>query len=314
MADMKSLCFALVLTLGFLPAASKKDGASPYTGRWDLAIKTPHDKYPSWMEFNDKGGNAQVKIVGRVASVHPATDIKLDGTHLSFTTSESFEQEIKVSWDMSVADGQLTGHQKRADGVEGEFTGVHAPLLRRKSPAAWTPPEPLFNGKDLTGWEPDNPSENHWKAQNGELLNQSAGANIRTARKFEDFKLHIEYNCPKDGNSGVYLRGRYEIQVEYEPPGTDDKLHGMGSIYGFIAPAVEVAPRPGQWESYDVTFVGRNVTVVRDGVTTIENKEIPGITGGALDSNEGQPGPLYIQGDHTGGMKYRNITISVPQH
>jgi hypothetical protein len=303
MADMKSLCFALVLTLGLLLAASKKDGASPYTGRWDLTIKTPH-----------KGGNAQVKIVGRVASVHPATDIKLEGTHLSFTTSESFEEEIKVSWDMSIADGKLTGHQKRADGVEGEFTGVHAPLLRRKPPAAWTAPEPLFNGKDLTGWEPDNPSENHWKAQNGELINQSAGANIRTARKFEDFKLHIEYNCPKDGNSGVYLRGRYEIQVEYEPPGTDDKLHGMGSIYGFIAPAVEVAPRPGQWESYDVTFVGRNVTVVRDGVTTIDNKEIPGITGGALDSNEGQPGPLYIQGDHTGGMKYRSITISVPQH
>jgi len=101
--------------------------------------------------------------------------------------------------------------------------------------------------------------------------------------------------------------------VEYEPPGTDDKFHAMGSIYGFLAPAVEVPPRPGQWESYDVTFVGRTVTVVRNGVTTIENKEIPGITGGALNSDEGQPGPLYIQGDHTGGMKYRNITISVPQ-
>jgi hypothetical protein len=176
------------------------------------------------MEFNDKGGNAQVKIVGRVASVHPATDIKLEGTHLSFTTSESFEEEIKVSWDMSIADGKLTGHQKRADGVEGEFTGVHAPLLRRKPPAAWTAPEPLFNGKDLTGWEPDNPSENHWKAQNGELINQSAGANIRTARKFEDFKLHIEYNCPKDGNSGVYLRGRYERRARVERGNTERNL------------------------------------------------------------------------------------------
>src|SRR5579864_111578 len=307
---MKSLCFVLTLALGLLPAASKKGDASPFSGRWDLAVKTPQDKYPSWMEFSEKGGNAQVRIVGRVASAHPATDVKLEGAHLAFTTSEWFGKEIKVSWEMSVTDGKLTGHQKRADGVEGELTGVHAPALKRKPPAAWKSPEPLFNGKDLTGWEPDNPAENHWKAQNGELINQSAGANIRTTRKFDDFKLHIEYNCPKDGNSGVYLRGRYEIQVEYEPPGTDDKFHGMGSIYGFIAPAVEVSPRPGQWESYDVTFVGRNVTVVRDGVTTIDNKEIPGITGGALDSNEGQPGPLYIQGDHTGGMKYRNITIS----
>ena len=87
----------------------------------------------------------------------------------------------------------------------------------------------------------------------------------------------------------------------------------MGSIYGFLAPAKAVSPRPGQWESYDITLVGRTVTVTRDGVLTIDHKEIPGITGGAIDSHEGEPGPIYIQGDHTGGMKYRNITISVPQ-
>ena len=87
----------------------------------------------------------------------------------------------------------------------------------------------------------------------------------------------------------------------------------MTSIYGFLATAVELPRRPGQWESYDVTLVGRTVTVVRDGKTTIDHKEIPGITGGAIDSHEAEPGPLYIQGDHTGGMKYRNITISVPR-
>jgi hypothetical protein len=150
-------------------------------------------------------------------------------------------------------------------------------------------------------------------AQDGELVNQAAGANIRSTRKFGDFKLHIEYNCPNDGNSGVYLRGRYEVQVEYEKPGLNDKFHGMGSIYGFLAPAAELARRPGEWENYDVTLVGRTVTVVRDGQTTIDRQEIPGITGGAIDSREGEPGPLYIQGDHTGGMKYRNITISVTE-
>jgi Domain of Unknown Function (DUF1080) len=165
----------------------------------------------------------------------------------------------------------------------------------------------------LSGWQPDKPSENRWKAQNGELVNEAAGANIRTTRKFYDFKLHIEYNCPQDGNSGVYLRGRYEVQVEYEPADKNDKFHQMGSIYGFVPPAVNVPPRPGQWESYDITLVGRTVTIVRDGVTTIDRQEIPGITGGALDSHEGEPGSLYIQGDHTGGMKYRNITISISQ-
>ena len=132
--------------------------------------------------------------------------------------------------------------------------------------------------------------DNHWAAQNGELVNQAKGANIKSTRKFDDLKLHIEYNCPDHGNSGVYLRGRYEVQVEYEPPGTNDRFHSMGAIYSFLAPAVELPKKPGQWESYDVTLVGRFVTVIRDGVKTIDNQEIPGITGGALDAHEGEPG------------------------
>jgi hypothetical protein len=313
-AQMRKLCFALaVATAALAPALPMKEGSSAFAGRWDLTVVTPKDTYPSWMEFTEKNGSAEVRIVGRVASAHPATEVKLEGAHLSFTTSEWFEKPIKVTWEMSVAGGKLSGVQKREDGVEGRLTGTPAPALKRQPPAAWSNPEPLFNGKDLTGWTPDNPAVNHWKAQGGELLNETAGANLRTTRKLEDFKLHIEYNCPQDGNSGVYLRGRYEIQVEYEPTGTDDKFHGMGSIYGFLAPAADVPPKPGQWESYDVTLVGRNVTVIRDGVTIIDHQEIPGITGGALDSHEGQPGPLYLQGDHTGGMKYRNITVSTPK-
>jgi hypothetical protein len=111
----------------------------------------------------------------------------------------------------------------------------------------------------------------------------------------------------------VYLRGRYEVQVEYEPAGENDKFHEMGSIYGFIAPVTAVSPRPGQWETYDITLVGRRISILRDGELIIDRQKIPGITGGALDSHEGEPGPIYLQGDHTGGMKYRNITISVPK-
>ncbi len=285
---------------------------SPFAGRWDLTVVTPKDTYPSWMEFRESGGKPAVRVVGRVASVHPATDVKLDGNHLTFATQEWFDGDKNVTWDFTAENGKLTGTQKRPD-VEGKITGVHAPALNRKPPTDWSDPEPLFNGKDLTGWKPDDPANNHWKAIGGDLVNQAAGANIRTSRTFEDFKLHIEYNCPDKGNSGVYLRGRYEIQVEYEPAGTDDKFHGMGSIYGFLAPVKDLPKKPGQWESYDVTLVGRKVTVVRDDVTIIDNQEIPGITGGAIDSHEGAPGPLLIQGDHTGGMKYRNIKISVPK-
>jgi len=307
---MKQFSLALTATVALLAPGLPLKAAQPFAGRWDLTVTTPKDTYPSWMEFTESGGQPQVRVVGRVASVHPATDVKLDGAHLFFTTSEWIDGQIKVTWEFHAAGGKLTGTQKRADGVEGQIAGARAPAMKRKAPVAWTKPESLFDGKDTNGWEPDDPSHNHWVAQDGELVDQAAGANLRTTRKFGDFKLHIEYNCPNGGNSGVYLRGRYEVQVLYDK---SDKLHDMGSIYGFLAPAVDVAPRPGEWESYDVTLVGRTVTVVRNGQTTIDRQVIPGITGGAIDSREGEPGPIYLQGDHTGGMKYRNITISVPQ-
>ena len=306
---MKQFSLALIATVGLVAPVLAQKAAPPFAGRWDLTVTTPKDSYPSWMEITQSSALPQVRVVGRVASVHPATDVKLDGSRLSFTTSEWLNGETKVTWEFHAGRGRLTGTQKRADGVEGQIAGVPAPALKRKAPSAWSRPEPLFDGKDLNGWEPDDPSHNHWVAQDGELVDQAAGANLRTTRKFGDFKLHIEYNCPKGGNSGVYLRGRYEVQVLYDK---SDKLHDMGSIYGFLAAAVDVAPRPGQWESYDVTLVGRTVTVVRDGQVTIDRQEIPGITGGAIDSREGEPGPIYLQGDHTGGMKYRNITISIP--
>ncbi len=290
----------------------------PFSGRWDLTIKAGNETYPSWMECTNENGKRAVRVVGRVASVHPAQDVRLEGNELTFTTREYFSKEIPVSWEFHEEGGKLLGKQKRSDGVTGDITAESAPALDRPMPARWTKPAPLFNGKDLAGWEPfvqepGKPVENHYVAKNGELVNEAPGANIRTTRKFSDFKLHVEYNCPPDGNSGVYLRGRYETQVEYEAADKNDQFHGMGSIYGFLAPAAKVSPRPGQWESYDITLVGRTVTIVRDGVTIISNQKIPGITGGALDSHEGEPGPIYIQGDHTGGMKYRNITISVPQ-
>ena len=112
-------------------------------------------------------------------------------------------------WRIAVKDRKLSGQAP-----EGSLSGVR-PALKHATPGAWSSPQPLFNGRDLTGWLPDNPAANHWMAQDGELQNVEAGANIRTTRKFGDFKLHIEYNCPRGGNSGVYLRGRYEVQVEY---------------------------------------------------------------------------------------------------
>src|SRR5579883_12133 len=305
---MKKLCLLFVLTL---PAFAQAGNA--FVGRWDLTLTSPRGSWPQWMEIVEKDGKLDGRIQPRGGAVRPIVASKLEGGHL-LVTVQAAGRGPEISWDLTASGDKLTGVQKQGDNAETKIAGVRAPKLDRPMPKAWTAPEPLFNGKDLTGWEPiGNASNNHWVARAGELINESKGANIRTTRTFNDFKLHIEYNCPANGNSGIYLRGRYEVQVEYEPVDENDRFHSIGAIYSFLAPAVALPRKPGTWESFDITLVGRHVTIVRDGVKTIDNQEIPGITGGALDSHEAEPGPIYIQGDHTGGMKYRNITISLPK-
>jgi len=299
--------------MAILMPALPQNGAKSFLGRWDVTITAANGSYPDWMEVMEKDGKLAARVQPRSGSVHPAAGVKVDGSHLIVTVSAATVRGPEVTWDLTANGDQLSGTQKRGDNV-AQIAGVRAPALKRNPPKAWTKPEPLFNGKDLTGWEPvDHPENNHWVAEDGVLLNQTKGANLRTTRKFDDFKLHIEFNCPENGNSGVYLRGRYEVQVEYEPAGTEDVFHSMGAVYGMVAPTVDLPRKVGQWETFDITLVGRNVSIVRDGVQTVDNQEIAGITGGALDANEGEPGPFYLQGDHTGGMKYRNITISVPK-
>lgn len=290
------------VTLALIFAASLMNAAAPFEGRWDLTITTPKETYPGWLELDSSG---KARVQPRTGSVVPANSAKVDGGHLHVVFGRG-----NIVWDLTEAHGKLAGTQKRGQEV-AQVEGVRAPALNRKPPKAWSNPEPLFDGKDLSGWEPTDPTINHWVADDGELVNLEHGANLRTTRKFEDFKLHVELNCPNDGNSGIYLRGRYEVQVAYEV--APDRFHSMASIYGFLAPSIEMPRKPGQWESFDITLVGRRITLVRDGTTLLNNQEIPGITGGALDSHEGEPGVFYIQGDHTGGMKYRNITISVPK-
>jgi hypothetical protein len=285
--------------------------ANPFTGRWDITVKAGNTTYPDWLEVVDNGGALKSRYQPQGGSVRPVEGAKIEGDHLILTISAAGKQGPTI-WDLTAQGDQLSGVRKVGGKETAQLSGVRAPKLDRKMPKKWTKPESLFNGKDLTGWEPDHPEINHWVAKDGELINLEHGANLRGTRKFDDFKLHIELNCPQNGNSGVYLRGRYEMQVEYENT-PEDTYHSMGAIYGMV-PVSQVLPKtPGQWESFDITLVGRRVTVVRNGVKLIDNQEIAGITGGAIDANEGEPGVFYIQGDHTGGMKYRNITISVPE-
>jgi hypothetical protein len=167
--------------------------------------------------------------------------------------------------------------------------------------------ESIEDSTDLTGWEAMG-KNNQWMNVNGVLTSPKSGENIRTKATFDDFKLHIEFRYPKGSNSGVYLRGRYEIQIE-DNQGKEPQNVYLGGVYGFIDPWVNAAKAAGEWQSYDVTLIGRMVTVVANGQTIIFKQEIPGITGGAINSDEAAPGPIMLQGDH-GPIEYRNIIIT----
>jgi hypothetical protein len=295
-------------------AADGKADALPgesLAGRWDLTIHDPNNKqFPSWLELTIDEGVWKARFVGRWGNARPLPKVAIQGNRIQFVSPK---QEEDSTTDL-VSDGRLTGEgligsAAGPNGAAWTWAGKRAPALKPPANVQWGEPLTLFNGRDFAGWIFDNPAKaSSWVVENQCLINRSAGSNIATDRKFQDFKLHIEVNCPANANSGIYLRGRYEVQVEddsiEEPP-----THHMGAIYGFLAPAPELARRPGVWQTFDITLVGRFVTVIQNGQTIINNQEIPGITGGALDSQEELPGPIYLQGDH-GGIAYRQILLT----
>ncbi len=310
---------ALAAALSWTAAAQD---ARAFLGRWDMTVTPANGSpYPQWMELVENDGKIEGRVQPRGGAWHPILGAKVESDKIIVAVSAA-GQRPAVKWVLSSAGAdKLTGIEKRGDNDGPVLAGVRAPKLDRPMPKAWTAPEPLFNGKDLTGWEPiGNVKNNKWIARNGELVNDNpevegqrgpGAANLKSTATFQDFKLHIEVNCPENGNSGIYLRGRYEVQVGTEGGSQPD--HEMGAIYSHYAPPAGAEPGLGKWTSFDITLVGRHVTVLRDGKVYHNNVEIPGPTGGALDSNEAEPGPFFLQGDHHGVIRYRNITVSVPK-
>ncbi len=320
---MQQQKFLVIAALAAAALASAQS-AKPFLGRWDMnATPATGNPYPQWMELVEKDGKIEGRVQPRGGGWRPILGAKVDASgKIIVMVSAATQRGPAVNWELtSPGAGKVAGVEKRGEADGPTLAGVLAPKLDRPMPKSWTKPEPIFNGKDLTGWEPiGNVKNNKWIARDGELVNDNpevegqrgpGAANIKTTAKFQDFKLHIEVLCPEHGNSGIYLRGRYEVQVGTEGGKLPD--HEMGAIYSHYPPPAGAELGLGKWTSFDVTFVGRHVTVLRDGKIYHDNVEIPGPTGGALDSNEAEPGPFFLQGDHHGVIRYRNITVSVPK-
>lgn len=311
-ADNMRLFTAACLLAVSAPAFAQTS-PGPFLGRWNFNIETPGGTRASWLGVVEKNGNVEVWFQPTGGNVYQVKEFKIEDKRLSMTVSPASGNRPALTWELEAAGkDKLSGTQRRGETATA-LTGMRAPDLKRAEPKKWSPPQSLFNGKNLDGWTPvGDPANSRWVVKDGMLVNEEKGGNLKTTRAFDDFRLHFEVNCPPRTNSGMYLRGRYEVQLERAAADREPTDRTMGAIYGRIAPSAKVAPAPDGWESFDITLVGRTVTIVRNGVTVVDRQEIEGITGGALDASEGEPGPFYIQGDHAGGIQFRNIQVSVP--
>jgi Domain of Unknown Function (DUF1080) len=323
MIERSRLCFAfffaVLLTSWTSPqtadaqaAATSSEASSmrPYLGRWDLTVKTPTQQRPSWIEFSERDSQVNGLMVGFWGHATPTGTVQLKDGEIEFTapTDEGFDDGTVFKGKL--AGGQLAGTATSPKGASWQWTGQKAPALERKGVTHWGKPIRLFDGTTLSGWKfADQGHAGVWSVEDGTLVKNGSGSELISVPKFGDFKLHVEFNCGPAANSGVYLRGRYEVQIETDSA-SEPPERSMGAVYGFLTPDPALSRTPDVWQTYDITLVGRTLTLIHDGKPVIDHKEIPGITGGALDSHEGLPGPIYLQGSEAGRVSFRNIVIT----
>jgi hypothetical protein len=273
----------------------------PYTdaqraviGRWDLMVQLPDGESPAWLEVRPSGHHTLVgQFVGWHGSARPIARVDADADGLRFAIPPQWEPgtgELVV--EGRVQGEQLHGSLVTPNGSRASWIGRRAPALRRAALPQWH----VVQGA------------NQWEVTDGVLRNVRTGGNLVSDQTFNDFQLQLEFRYAPGGNSGVYLRGRYEVQI-VDGPTEEPALDVQGAIYGFLAPNAVVTNGPDAWHTLHITLVGRLVTVVVNGQTVIGEQIIPGITGGALDSDEGAPGPIMLQGDHS-PIEYRNIVLT----
>ncbi len=332
----KSIYCVLVLSALCTGCASVPavERANPYIGRWALTM--PGDD-AGWLGVRQEAGYLDARIMWGWGSVRPLASVYMDGDALTFTSIGKVERKdakgevVRTHVFTQTVVAKVSGDKlnltkikpkRNGEGVDiQKFTGRRIAALPPRpdlSKVKYSKEIVLFNGTNLDGWKLTKPDRvNGWSVEDGVLINrliQQKGephvsyGDLRTVSEFEDFNLKLEVNVPKKGNSGVYLRGVYEVQVS-DSYGKELGSLNMGAIYSRITPGVNAEKPAGQWQVMNITLVERHVTVELNGRVIIDNQPLLGCTGGALWSDEFRPGPVYLQGDHT-AMKYRNIVLT----
>lgn len=320
---MKLVTILSLVLWGLLGSGERAMGAEVnYQGHWALTIP---DGRAGWLGVEEKDGRLEAQILWGGGSVVPVDRAEIREGQLVVTRIHKPQKKgadpvTETITAVREGDGlKCTTVRTRHTGEEfgrAEFAGKLQPPLPPApdlSKVTFGAPVALFNGKDLTGWKIIGDDDNGWKVEDGVLMNRVTKekgkhwGNLRTVEEFEDFNLTLEVRTMEKSNSGVYLRGLYEVQV-FESYGKPLYAGNMGAVYSRITPTVAAEKPPGEWQTLDITLVDRHVTVVLNGQTIIDNQPVAGCTGGALHSDVTRPGPIFFQGDHT-DIDYRNIVL-----
>jgi Domain of Unknown Function (DUF1080) len=323
--------FLFGLAVGGLEAAVPPDN---YFGRWALTLSGDR---AGWLEIKAEKGWYDGSLLWVGGSVTPLASVAIVDGELTVTRLREITRKgpagivVRQQQATETLSGRLDGDLLKLTRTSINNAGTaieREELTGRRIPEL--PPAPdlkvikfgdpivLFNGRDLTGWRLiEAKSENGWSVADGTLSNRPAShvagqparrfGNLRTEREFDDFNLKLEVMVPAGSNSGVYLRGIYEIQV-FDSFGKPLDSHNMGALYSRIVPSVAAEKPASEWQTLDITLVNRHLTVLLNGITIIANQPIMGCTGGALWSDEFRLGPIYLQGDH-GAVTYRNLIL-----
>jgi len=292
-------------------------GDAQFNGRWDITVPEESRARAWWLEVSGAGTTSpQGRFVG-----FPGGDMN-DIPHLAIQNGElrfSFDykdarsgQQMRRDYSARLtADGKLEGLMRSSGGEELKWVGVRAPEITDEDDGSWrdgTPVE-LFNHKDLSGWQGMIPNlALGWIVKDDAMANVAHANNLVSDATFWNFKLHVEFRVGEHSNSGIGLRGRYEVQI-LEDYGKPPNKHSNGALYSRIAPAVNASKPAGEWQAYDIRLVGRTVTVVLNDQKVIDKQEIEGLTAIAGNADEGKPGPFILQGDH-GPVEFRKILVT----
>jgi hypothetical protein len=303
-----SSCLVFVAMSSTPPLGAQTQG---FLGRWNLTGTGSDANRVYWLELTEQGGQLKGMFLNRSSSPLALATVKVENGTLLFQLPSGRDNKPGAEFRATLEGAKLVGTTTDRDRTIN-WVGVRPPTwpaADANAQQAYGTPVALFDGKSLDAFGPQSGDKiQNWAIEDGIAFNTPPSSNLVSKQKFKNFRIQAEYKLGPESNSGIYLRGRYELQV-LDDFGKPAESHGHMAIYGWTAPRVNASKPTGEWQTMEAVVVENRLTVTLNGQKVHDNAQIQAITGGALDADEAAPGPIMIQGDHA-KVWFRKIVVT----